>query len=146
MNFVKALACCAIAVMPMVSVAQNNPCANIKWGLQFLNRYPNAPAACQTVETKDGIKYAQFKGKVVGVGPSSIEVAIENVAGTPRGTIEWMTEPDEDMMINDKAAKVGDLKNGDMLTFWVQEGKMGASTRPGGHALPFANPKPIPNS
>jgi hypothetical protein len=150
MNLVKALACCAIAAAPMVSVAQdqgyNNPCAGIKWGLQFLHRYPGAAAACQTVETKDGIRYAQFKGKVVGMTPQSVTVAIENVAGTPRANIEWLTEADEDMMINDKEAKVADLKKGDMLTFWVQEGKMGASMRPGGHVLPFGKPTPIPNS
>ena len=65
MNLVKALACGAILAVPVAAVAQdaagyNNPCSAIQWSRKFLATYPKAPAACQTVVTKDGAKYAQF--------------------------------------------------------------------------------------
>lgn len=146
MNLVKTLACCAIAAVPLAAVAQdayNNPCAGIQWSRKFLATYPKAPAACQTVETKDGAKYAQFKGKVASIGADSVTVHVVNVAGTPGGAITWHTAMDEPMMINDKEGKVGDLKKGDTLTFYVQEKKFTIFMKPGGKPLPFSKPEPM---
>ena len=142
MNPVKALACCAILAVPVAAVAQNtagynNPCSGIQWSRKFLATYPKAPAACQTVETKDGAKYAAFKGQVKAIDADSVTVNVVNVAGTPGGAMRWHTSMDEPMMINDKDAKVGDLKKGDTITFYVEEGKFTIFMKPGGKALPF---------
>ena len=140
MNLVKTLACCAIAAVPLAAVAQtayNNPCAGIQWSRKFLATYPKAPAACQTVETKDGVKYAQFKGVVVSAGADSVTVNMVNVAGTPGGAIAWHASADEPMLINDKEAKVGDLKKGDTVTFYVEEKKFTIFMHPGGKPLPI---------
>jgi len=143
MNLVKTLACCAIAAVPLAAVAQNagynNPCAGIQWSRKFLATYPKAPAACQTVETKDGAKYAQFKGKVVSVGADSVVVNLVNVAGTPGAAIAWHTsaDADETILINDKEAKAGDLKKGDTVTFYVEEKKFTIFMQPGGKPLPI---------
>lgn len=150
MNLAKALVCCAIVAAPMVSMADdpamNNPCANIKWSLSFLKHYPRAPAACQTVEEKDGAKYAKFTGKVASVDASGVQVAVNNVAGTSVAMIQWQAAPSEAMVINDKEATVGDLKKGDKLTFWIQEGKFTISLHPGQKPLPFGKATHIPQS
>ena len=141
MKFVKTLLCFAVTAIPMVAGADeppmNNPCSNIKWSGTFLNKYPRAPAACQTVDIKDGIKYAKFEGKVLDLNPDSVKVAIVNVAGTPSGEVAWHTSPDDDIMINNKMSKISDLKKGDGLEFWVQEGKYLVSTSPGAKGLPI---------
>ena len=146
MNLVKTLACCAIAAVPLAAVAQdaayNNPCAGIQWSRRFLATYPKAPAACQTVETKDGAKYAQFKGKVAAIGADSVTVNVVNVAGTPGAAITWTTSMDEPLTINDKEGKVGDLKKGDTLMFYVEEKKFTIFMHPGGKPLPFTKPGP----
>ena len=145
MNSVKALACCAILAVPVAAVAQNtagssgynNPCSAIQWSRKFLATYPKAPAACQTVETKDGVKYAAFNGQVKDIDADSVTVNVLNVAGTPGGAMRWHTAMDEPMMIDGKDAKVGDLKKGDKVTFYVAEGKFTIFMKPGGKALPF---------
>jgi hypothetical protein len=141
MKYAKTLLCFAVAAIPMIAVADeppmNNPCANIQWSGKFLSKYPRAPAACQTVDMKDGVKYAKFEGKVLDVNADSVKVAIVNVAGTPSGEVAWHTTADDDIMINNKMSKVADLKKGDGLEFWVQEGKFLISTSPGAHQLPI---------
>lgn len=153
MNLVKALACCAISTVPLVSVAiespssmstvveppMNNPCANIQWSGKFLDAYPRAPAHCQTVETQDGVKYAKFEGRVVNVDPSHVEVDLVNVADTPDTAIDLNQGSDDPIMINNKPGKIADLKTHDTMTFWVQEGMYLISTRPGGPTLPISN-------
>jgi hypothetical protein len=144
MNLTKALACCAILAAPVAAVAQdaagyNNPCAGIQWSHEFLATYPKAPAACQTVETKDGMKYAQFKGQVVSSGADSVVVNLVNVAGTAGAAIAWHWDAsaDESLLINDKDAKVSDLKKGDTVTFYVEEKKFTIFMHPGGKPLPI---------
>lgn len=142
MNPVKALACCAILAVPVAAVAQdasgyNNPCSAIQWSRKFLATYPKAPAACQTVETKDGVKYAAFAGQVKAIDANSITVNVVNVAGTPGGAMRWNVGMDEPLTLDGKDAKVGDLKKGDKITFYVAEGKFTIFMKPGGKALPF---------
>ena len=147
MNLIKVLACCAIAAGPIVSVADeppmNNPCANIQWSRKFLAEYPRAPAGCQTVEVQNGVKYAKFSGKVVKVTANHVAVEITNVAGTPGASLDWNVKPDDEMLIHDKPEKVGDLKKGDSITFWVQEKMYKIFLAPGGKALPISNLKRI---
>jgi hypothetical protein len=143
MNVVKAVACCAIAIagLPIVALAQdagyNNPCAGIQWSHKVLAQYPKAPAGCQTVETKNGVKYAVYKGKVVTLGADSVTANIVNVADTPVAAIAWQTSADEPLMINDKEGKVGDLKKGDTLTLYVPEKTFTVEMHPGSRALPI---------
>ena len=74
---------------------------------------------------------------MVSSGADSVTVNVVNVAGTPGAALAWHAGMDEPLMINDKEAKVGDLKKGDTVTFYVQEGKFTIFMHPGGKPLPI---------
>ena len=103
-------------------------CMAIKWNAQFLKDHPNAPAGCQEVDTRDGVKYAKFSGTVKSVSGGQATVAMKNVAGTERGSIKVDVSGDKMITINGKQEKAGDVKPGDNLNFYVKEGDFGAST------------------
>ena len=136
MKLVKGLIYTAIVAVPMAAFGQaNNPCSSIKWNLQFLNAHPKAPVACQTVEVKDGVKYAKFSGRVVNVEGGNVELDVHNVAGTSIGKSKWSATPDSIVMVGDKEEKVSELKKGDDLTFWIAENTMKLAPKPGSKAV-----------
>jgi hypothetical protein len=102
-------------------------CMAIKWNSQFLKEHPNAPAGCQEVDTRNGVKYAKFSGTVKSVSSGEAMVAMKNVAGTERGMIKVNVGGDKMIMINGKQEKASDVKPGDNLNFYVKEGDFGAS-------------------
>jgi hypothetical protein len=129
MNLLKALVLSAIAV-PAICFAADAPkesCADIKWNAEFLKEYPKAPAACREVTVRDGVKYAKFDGHVIKAGPKVVEVEIHNVANTAISKVGFHVGKGGTITLNDKEAKVEDLKIGDLITFWVREGKYGVS-------------------
>jgi len=141
MNLFKAVVCGAIVSIPAAALAQpmNNPCSDIKWNAKFLEMYPRAAVACQTVEVKNGVRYAKFVGRVTKVNADSMELEVHNVAGTAVGTSLWHTTPDETLSIGGREAKAKDLKKGDELTFWVAEGSAEMAPKPG--AKPIVTPQ-----
>ena len=142
MKLIKALAITVVVAAPMAPVTAqqpNNPCSAIHWNAKFLEMYPRAAVGCQTVEVRDGVKYAKFTGHVLKVMPDGVEVEIHNVARTAVGSAVWHTAPDQPMTIGGKDAMAKDLKKGDELTFWVAEGSMEMAPKPG--AKPIVTPK-----
>ncbi len=125
----------SLLLLPLTAVAQSPPivaaapevCANIKWNVSFLERYPKAPAACRGVEVRAGLKYAKFMGKVAKTGASFVEVKMMNVANDPISDIGFEVGVGGRVTVNDKVEKVSQLKEGDVLTFWVREGVFGVS-------------------
>ncbi len=103
----------------------SNDCASIVWNQAFLKELPKAAAACRDVTVREGVKYAQFKGKVSKVGKHYVQVAISDVANTPISMIAFEIGDGGRITLNDKEEKVSDLKVGDQLTFWVHEGEFG---------------------
>jgi VCBS repeat-containing protein len=99
----------------------------IKWNAQFLKEHPRAPAGCQEVDTRNGVKYAKFSGTVKSISGSQATVAMKNVAGTEVGNITVDTTGNAMVKINGKETKASDLKAGDNLNFYVKEGDFGAS-------------------
>jgi hypothetical protein len=115
---------------PAICFAADAPkesCADIKWNAEFLKEYPKAPAACREVTVRDGVKYAKFDGHVIKAGPKVVEVEIHNVANTAISKVGFHVGKGDTITLNDKEAKVEDLKVGDLITFWVREGKYGVS-------------------
>ena len=121
-------------------------CSAIKWNAQFLKDHPRAPAGCQAVTTRDGVKYARFTGEVKSIAAGKATVAMKNVAGTEGTKIEVDTTGESMVTINGKEMKAADLKPGDSLNFYVKEGDFGAS--PTTHAMKPAvvTPKPMPSN
>ena|SRR5665213_1417223 len=129
MNPLKTLVLSAIAV-PVIGFATDAPkesCTDIKWNADFLKEYPKAPAACKEVTVKNGVKYAKFDGHVLKVGPDVVEVEIHNVANTAISKVGFYIGTGDTITLNDKEVKVKDLKVGDLITFWIREGRYGVS-------------------
>jgi hypothetical protein len=102
-------------------------CMKIKWNAQFLKEHPRAPAGCQDVATRNGVKYAKFSGTVKSISGNEATVAMKNVAGTEGNTIKVNTGTGASVTINGKEMKASELKVGDNLNFYVKEGDFGAS-------------------
>lgn len=135
MNRLKFLLLCTMAVPAIASAADaplavagsSNSCADIQWNPVFLKEMPKAAAACREVTLKDGVKFAQFNGKVSKVGKTFVQVEVLDVADIPISTIAFQTGVGGRITLNDRVIKVADLKLGDKLTFWVHEGQFGIS-------------------
>lgn len=120
----------AAIVVPNIAFALDPPketCSNIQWSADFLKEYPKAPVACREVTVKDGVKYAQFNGKVSKTGSKLVQVEISDVADIPISTISFQVGAGGRITVNGKEEKVKDLKVGDVLTFWVREAQFGIS-------------------
>jgi hypothetical protein len=127
-----------------IAPAAKETCADIKWNPAFLTDFPKAPAACQDVTVKDGVKYAKFDGKVAKVDAHFVEVAIADDAGLPISTIAFQIGVGGRITINDKVEKVKDLKLGDQLTFWVREGQFGISPTLTDEPMKIVKPDAMP--
>jgi hypothetical protein len=141
-----------LALMPALSVSANVPvvaaeqerCANIKWSVAFLERYPKAPAACRAVETRDGQKYATFVGKVSKVGSTFVQVSMLDVADYPISLLAFEIGTGGRVTVNGKVEKVSELKLGDLLTFWVHEGDFGVSPTLADKPMRIIKPEAMP--
>ena len=119
-------------------------CMKIKWNAEFLKEHPSAPAGCQKVSVKNGVKYAKFSGTVKSVSGTEATVAMKNVAGTERATIKVNTGGGAMVTINGKETKASELKVGDDLNFYVKEGSFGASPTMEDQPTTVVTPAPMP--
>lgn len=129
-----------------IAAAPKESCANIEWSPVFLKDYPTAPAACRQVIVRDGIKFATFDGKVSKVGRQFVQVAVSDDAGIPISTIAFEIGKGGRVTIDSKVEKVGDLKVGDQLTFWVREGQFGISPTLTDQPMTIIKPEAMPAS
>lgn len=143
-------ALCAVSVGAMAGEKDKiegiEACMKIQWNAQFLKEHPRAPAGCQSVVTRDGVKYAKFSGTVKSVSATEATVAMKNVAGTEGTTIKVATGGDAMVSINGKDTKASDLKAGDSLNFYVREGDFGASPIMVKPAPAVVTPKAMPSN
>ena len=94
--------------------AAKESCANIQWNPAFLKDYPNAPVTCQDVTVKDGVKYAQFNGKVSKVDHQTVQVQLADVGNFPVSTVAFEVGTGGRITIGNKTEKVKDLRVGDL--------------------------------
>lgn len=121
------LCAASASVFAQTTIEGIDACMKIKWNAQFLKEHPRAPAGCQEVDTRNGVKYAKFSGTVKAVKENHATVAMKNVAGTEVGNITVDTTGNAMVKINGKDTKASELKAGDNLNFYVKEGDFGAS-------------------
>jgi hypothetical protein len=152
MNQFKTVTLALIAV-PAVTFGANAPpevmaakesCANIEWSPAFLKEYPKAPAACREVIVKDGVKFATFDGKVSKIGHEFVQVQVSDDANIPISTIAFQIGVGGKVTMNNKIEKVRDLKVGDLLTFWVREGRFGISPTLTDEPMTIIKPETMP--
>lgn len=124
--------------VPALAMAQGNTsaapdmsCFQIRFSLDFLDRYPMAPAICQTVVEKDGVRFAKMSARVVERSGKSVMMGFENVAGTVLSKLELQPQPGSTVTIGGKTMKWSDVKVGDQLTFYLPERALSIVDQPG---------------
>jgi hypothetical protein len=127
-----------LLAVPALAMAQGNTnsapdmsCFDIRFSLDFLDRYPMAPAICQTVVEKDGIKYARMSARVTSKTDGAVMVGFKNVAGTVLSELELKPQPGSTVTINGKSVKWSDVKVGDTLNFYLPERALSIVDQPG---------------
>jgi hypothetical protein len=140
------LCAASASVFAQTTIEGIDACMKIKWNAQFLKEHPRAPAGCQEVDTRNGVKYAKFSGTVKSMSAGMATVAMKNVAGTEGTTIKVDTKTGGMVTINGKETKASELKVGDNLNFYVKEGDFGASPTMAPAATTTVTPKAMPEN
>jgi hypothetical protein len=120
----------ALAADPMASDTKI-ACTEVKYSSEFLDKYPQAPAACLEAVEKEGKRYAKFNAKVFLNSADRTTVQLLNVKGDPLTTFSFKPGPDAGVNIDGKKTKFTDLKPGEQISFWVSEDRLTASELPG---------------
>ena len=106
-------------------------CSALKFGKAFLDKYPDAPAACQEAREYNGKRYAKFEAEVYITDPEFMTVNLLSATGARVTTFSFKPGPDQMVKINGKDTKFHDLRVGEKMTFWVSEDRMTAAALPG---------------
>ena len=121
-----------IANMPQVE------CSALKFSKAFLDKYPDAPAACQEAREYNGKRYAKFNAEVYISDPEFMTVQLLNAAGDTVTTFSFKPGPDQGVTVDGKRMKFSNMAVGSKLTFWVSEKRMTAQELPAATAESWA--------
>ena len=124
----------AALVVPAVAMAEKPAgpnCFDIKYSLDFLNVYPQAPSICEEVKVVDGVKYAKMSATVVKSEKTFTTVAFKDVFGNKLMNLSIDAVEGSTVMIGDKEVAWKDLKMGDKLSFYLPERSLHVVGQPG---------------
>lgn len=127
-----------LVAVPAVSGEAALPCSAVTFHQDFLRAYPNAPAACRGVVEKSGAKRVHFVARVSDNTAGKVSLQFLNARNEPlsnSNSLVFTPRPDLNLSVNGKPKKVSELKRGDVLDFWVPEGRLGIITDPTSDAL-----------
>jgi hypothetical protein len=127
----------AFAESPMDSDTKIS-CSEVKYSSEFLEKYPDAPAACVEAVEKEGKRYAKFKARVYLNSKDRTTVELLNVRGDRLSTFSIKPSPDATIDMDGKKVKFSDLKVGEKISFWVSADRLSASEQPGSSAESWA--------
>jgi len=120
----------ALAESPMASEKKIS-CSEVKYGPEFLKKYPDAPAACIEAIEKNGTRYAKFKARVYLNSKDRTTVTLLSPKGEDLSTFSFKPSAEGGVHVNDKLIKFHDLKPGEKISFYVSENRLTASELPG---------------
>lgn len=105
-------------------------CTEVKYSTEFLQKFPNAPAACREAVDRDGKRYAKFVAEVFLNSADRTTVKLLNVMGDRLSTFSFKPGANAYVSIDGKKVKFTDLKPGEKITFWVSEDRLTGSEQP----------------
>ncbi len=120
----------ALAADPMES-DHKIACTEVKYSPEFLDKYPDAPAACLEAVEKGGKRYAKFNAEVYLNSADRTTVKLLNVKGTPLSTFSFKPSPTAHVLTDGKETEFTDLAVGQKISFWVSADRLTASEMPG---------------
>jgi hypothetical protein len=131
------LAAALLIGIPLTGAAQGQPKLNcvtdVKYGQEFLAKFPDAGSACQEVKVVQGEKWVRFDAQVKNNKDNRMTVDFLNQkqehSGKPM-TFEYT--PDATLTLENKKVKpASEVKGGDKVVLWVPESRFGVYAQPG---------------
>ena len=130
-----------VALMASLSVAWAQPinpdrmtkvaCSDLHFSEAFLQRYPQAPAACiDARQDQDGGKWAKFHARVFLNSSDRTTVNLLGPDGAMKTTFSFRPRPGATIQLNGRNTRITSLRPGDELDFWIPESKMTAGEMP----------------
>jgi hypothetical protein len=120
------------------------PCSDLHFSKAFLDRYPQAPAACiEGRQDASGVRYGKFTAKVYLNSADRTTVQMVDAKGDIKTTFSIKPKPDAKITVNGKKVRMQDLSPGDELTFWVPESRMVAKALPSASAQSWTVLPPV---
>jgi len=126
-----ALAALMVPAMAMAEEAKGPSCFDIRYSLDFLNAYPQAPSICEEVKVVDGVKYARMDATVVKQEKGVTTVAFKDVFGNKLLNLSVEAVEGSTASVGGKEVAWKDLKMGDKLSFYLPERRMDVVGQPG---------------
>jgi hypothetical protein len=118
------------ATVTAADTPASSKCSDIKWNADLLKKYPNAPAGCQDIVVKDGMKFARFDATVIAVHPDGVSVRFVDPYGNPGRVMK--IQPGKDATVDVAGEKVAyaKLKKDQKMTFYIPESTLGVISDP----------------
>jgi len=95
-------------------------CSSLHYSKEFLDKYPNAPAACLEARVYKGETYLKVKGKVYILDKPTLSVAFMDPYGNTLGSVT-VSDLKLRVLVDGKEVDVADLRTDQEVTFWVPE-------------------------
>ena len=148
MNVPVKLVLLGLALGPLAAQAQDAPKLNcltdFVFSQEFLQKYPNAGAACREIVEKNGQKWARFDANVDEVRGEKVTATFTSTHDRPLTKITFEASPDARVEMNGKDIKFTELKKGEKISFWVSEDRLTAAEQPGDTAESWSVLPPQP--
>jgi hypothetical protein len=120
-------------------------CSDLHFSEAFLQRYPQAPAACiDARQAQDGTRWAKFHARVFLNSSDRTTVNLLNANGDMKTTFSFRPRAGATIMLNGRNTRITSLRPGDELDFWVPESKMTAGEMPEPTAQSWQVLPPLP--
>jgi hypothetical protein len=120
-------------------------CSDLHFSEAFLQRYPQAPAACiDARQDQNGSKWAKFHARVFLNSTDRTTVNLLDASGAMKTTFSFRPRPGATIQINGRHTRITSLRPGDELDFWVPESKMTAGEMPEATAQSWQVLPPLP--
>ena len=105
-------------------------CSSLKFSAEFLQKYPEAPAACIEAREYNGKRYAKFNAKVYLNSADRTTVTLLSPKGESLTTFSFRPSAEAAVKVKGKETRFKDLHEGEPISFWVSEDRMTASELP----------------
>jgi hypothetical protein len=120
-------------------------CSDLHFSEAFLQRYPQAPAACiDARQAQDGTKWARFHARIFLNSTDRTTVNLLDASGAMKTTFSFRPRPRATIQVNGRTTPITSLRPGDELDFWVPESKMTAGEMPEPTAQTWQVLPPLP--
>jgi hypothetical protein len=131
------LATAILIGIPLTGLAQGQPKLNcvkdVKYGQEFLAKFPDAGSACQEVKVVEGEKWVRFDAQVKQNEDNRMTVDFLNKSHEHTGNpMTFVYTPDATLTLENKTVKAASaVEKGDKVMVWVPESRFGIYAKPG---------------